>query len=37
MGEHLSYSLDSTHLQAEHSSYYIHLTDPELVCEVLAG
>lgn len=36
MGEYLSYSPDSTHLRAEHSSHYIHLTDPELVCEVLA-
>lgn len=37
MGEYLSYSPDNTHLRAEHSSHYIHLTDPELVCEVLAG
>lgn len=36
MGEYLSYSPDSTHLRAEHSSHYIHLTDPELICEVLA-
>lgn len=35
MCEYLTYSSDSRHIRAEHSSHYIHLTDAELVCEVV--
>ena len=35
MQEYLNCAANSTLIRAEHSSHYIHLTDPELVCAQL--
>ncbi len=35
MQEYLTFSSQSTYLQSEKSSHYIHLSDPEIVCQAL--
>lgn len=37
MGTYLTCAGNSTWIRAEHSSHYIHLTDPDLVCNPTAG
>lgn len=35
MLEYLSFSVNAKHIQAKHSSHYIHLSEPDLICNAL--